>query len=186
MHNSRTAVKQHTRVSKNGREHVVKKHNRSVNFADLMPGKPTPKSTAAAAGFATAVTGLAYLMSTITSVTAAMVWAVILVCLGILAYLFMSKGKRKATRRTMRDKAAQGTLKYLKLWKHHRMAKFDKSRPEMRSAKPKEAPAKKATPKAKKNQNDGITHDTHFYCVGEGKLCKPGKHYDHFAQQRKV
>lgn len=187
MHNSRTHVKQHLRTSKNGKEHVVKDHRRSVTVSDLMPGKPTPKKAAAAAGFATAVTGLAYVMSTITSVTAAMVWAVILVCLGVLTYLFMSKGQRKSARRKMRDRAAEGTKRYLRLWMHHRIAKFDKDRPQMRSAKPQEAKAAKAAKtKAKpRNANEGVTHDTHFYCVGDGRLCKPGKHYDYEADKAK-
>jgi hypothetical protein len=136
-----TKVKAHQRVSKNGKQHTVKPHSRKYEMGEIFKGA-TPKklSTPAmvAAGWGVAWYGL----STMMSVGAAAVYAVLVVCLGIITWLLMTKADRRQTRRELRQRASTSSKRWLRLMTH-RAVRAPKKKAPLRAKKAQ--PAKKAT-----------------------------------------
>ena len=153
-----TKVKAHQRVSKNGKQHTVKPHSRKYEMGDIV-GEifkgATPKKLSTPAMVATAWGVAWYGLSTMMSVGAAAVYAVLVVCLGIITWMVMTKADRRQTRRELRQRASTSLKRRLRLMTHHTV-KAPKKKAPMRAKKV----AKKAAPK----RNAQTAHMTCMSC----------------------
>lgn len=142
---SNTKVKGHERVSKNGRTHTVKPHNRKYEMGaalgEMFKGSTPKKATTPA--MLVSAWGIAwYGLSTMMSVGAAALYAVLVVCLGVITWAVMTKADRRQTRRELRSRAATSLKRRMRLLTH-RTVKAPQKKTPMRAKKA--APAKKAT-----------------------------------------
>lgn len=155
---SNTKVKGHERVSKNGRTHTVKPHNRKYEMGAAlgeMFKEVTPKKASRAA-VAVSAWGLVWSgLSTMMSIGSAAVYAVLVVCLGIITWAVMTKADRRQTRRELRSRAATSLKRRMRLLTH-RTVKAPQKKPPLRAKKV----AKKAAPK----RNAQTAHMTCMSC----------------------
>jgi hypothetical protein len=99
-----------------------------------------------------------YGLSTMMSVGAAALYAVLVVCLGILTWIVMTKADRRQTRRELRSRAATSLKRRMRLLTH-RTVKAPKKKTPLRAKKV----AKKAAPK----RNFQVAYMTCLSCFNE-------------------
>lgn len=114
-------VKQHTRTSKDGKMHTVKQHTRNYEMGSMMKETfkgASPKKAAAAGAAVTVWSALVYGLSTMMSIGASAIWALMIMCFAILTWIVMTKADRRRTRRELRHKAATSLKHRLRLMTH--------------------------------------------------------------------
>jgi flagellar biosynthesis/type III secretory pathway M-ring protein FliF/YscJ len=125
-------VKSHTRTSKKGEVHTVKQHTRNYEMGSAMKEAfkgASPRKVAVASAALTVFSGLTYGLSTMMSIGASALWAVMIMCFAILTWVVMTKADRRRTRRELRHKAATSLKRRLRLMTHKTVRMPQKKKP---------------------------------------------------------